>query len=150
MTAFVNTIQKFHPLMGFLKTLTTNDLNSSQGKAVLGRLSRTQRLAVTELITNVVFCKMELSNFEMERLIKYEKQLRKIVLLGKNITNNVLANHQMAVRTVLRVVVDSMDKHKLDIHKENTQIEEENEEETDDIQCCVNGDLTSHESNDIS
>ena len=134
---------KFKPLRGLLEILASDGLSSSQGKAILTKLSKIQRLAIAELIMNIVFCKTEsVSEQEMERLMMYENQLRKIALLRKKVTNKVLAKHQMAVKNALKVallVLNSSSTRSLSDEdwssrvtkekKEEVEAEEEEEEE---------------------
>lgn len=104
-------VGKFRPLRGLLEVVAGEGLNASQGRALLNKLSRIQRLAIAELVMNIVFCRTDhISERDTEKLIKYENQLRRIALSGRRVTNRMLARHQMAVKLAIQVALTVLDK----------------------------------------
>ena len=133
-------VRKFSPIRGLLEVIAGEGLNASQGKALIYKLSRIQRLAVVELIMNIVFCRTDyISEKDTEKLIKYEKQLRRIALSGRRVTNRLLAKHQMAVKMAVQVALSVLDKgiSLSTVEEEEKAVSEDFKEKDDEQRECA-------------
>ena len=107
----METTGRFTQVKAFLHMLASDELSSKQVKSLLGKLSRAQRLAIVEIVTNIVYCNLEpTSSQEVEKLLKHESRLRKIALGGRSLDNDMLKRNHSAVVCALRVGLDVLGK----------------------------------------
>ena len=107
----METTARFTQVKAFLNMIVSDELSSKQVKSLLGKLSRAQRLAIVEIVTNIVYCNLEpTSSQEVEKLLKHESRLRKIALGGRSVDNDMLKRHHSAVVCALKVGLDVLGK----------------------------------------
>lgn len=102
-------VERFDSVNGFLNMLISVQLTMKQRRSILGKLSRLQRLAIVEILTNIVYCNLEPScHSETEKLLKHEAKLKKIVLAGKRVDNDILKRNHTAVVCALKVGLNAL------------------------------------------
>jgi hypothetical protein len=94
---------KFDILNAFLKYLNDDCFNNRQKKAILLHCNTSQRLAIIEIIVNLFFHNVPVTEAAIDSLDKYATILRKIATQGSLITNETLAIHHKAVGAAIMV-----------------------------------------------
>lgn len=94
---------KLEMLQTFFTSLDNPCFTIAQKKALLLSLNRQQRLGIIELILNIVYENIDISDDTLDELDTYRKTLRGIASRGQSVTNRTLARHCKGVLLALKI-----------------------------------------------
>lgn len=97
--------QRFEHFVPFLRILCHQNVNLRQSKAILTHVSRDQRLAIGEIITNIYHGHIPMDDTTVMSLVRYMTPIRKIATMRRKVDNLTLSRHSAAVLHAMKIAL---------------------------------------------